>query len=77
MAPLAYLPSDSGDAVYIFCVQGRGADQPDWYGNLVAAGTAVVERGTQSYPVTVVEVTGQETATRSSRRAGASGADLR
>jgi len=60
VAPLAYLPSDSGDAVYIFASKGGAPTNPDWYGNLVAAGTAVVERGTQSYPVTVVEVTGQE-----------------
>ena len=60
VAPLAYLPSDNGDAVYIFASKGGAPTNPDWYGNLVAAGTAVVERGTQSYPVTVVEVTGQE-----------------
>mgnify|MGYP003374605877 CR=1 FL=1 len=60
VAPLAYLPSDSGDAVYIFASKGGAPTNPDWYGNLVAAGAAVVERGTQSYPVTVVEVTGQE-----------------
>lgn len=60
VAPLAYLPSDSGDAIYIFASKGGAPTNPDWYGNLVAAGAAVVERGTQSYPVTVVEVTGQE-----------------
>ncbi|MBK9726250.1 MAG: nitroreductase family deazaflavin-dependent oxidoreductase [Candidatus Lutibacillus vidarii] len=59
VAPLAYLPSDSGDAIYIFASKGGAPTNPDWYGNLVAAGAAVVERGTQSYPVTVVEVTGQ------------------
>ena len=33
---------------------------PDWYRNLTAAGDGRVERGTQTYKVTVPELTGAE-----------------
>jgi F420H(2)-dependent quinone reductase len=31
---------------------------PDWYENLIAAGDAPVERGTETYDVVVREITG-------------------
>lgn len=60
VAPLAYLPAADGDAVYIFASKGGAPTNPDWYANLMAAGTATVERGAETYPVTVTEVTGAE-----------------
>lgn len=61
VAPLAYLPDDADPAtVYIFASKGGAPTHPDWYHNLVTAGRAEVERGTQRYAVTVTEVTGAE-----------------
>ncbi len=60
VAPLACLPAADGDAVYIFASKGGAPTNPDWYANLMAAGRATVERGTETYSVTVVEVTGAE-----------------
>ncbi len=61
IAPLAYL-ADETDAgtVYIFASKGGAPTNPDWYYNLVAAGHAEVERGTERYAATVTEVTGAE-----------------
>jgi len=40
--------------------EGGAPTNPDWYYNLVAAGHAEVERGTERYAATVTEVTGAE-----------------
>jgi deazaflavin-dependent oxidoreductase (nitroreductase family) len=40
-------------------VAGAPTD-PDWYHNLTAAGSGRVERGTETYKVTVSELTGAE-----------------
>ena len=61
VSPLVYLP-DEGDPAVI-CVFGSKAGaptHPDWYHNLVAAGRCRVEVGTETYDVTVSEVTGEE-----------------
>jgi deazaflavin-dependent oxidoreductase (nitroreductase family) len=39
---------------------GLAPANPDWYYNLAAAGEASVERGTETYKVTVRELTGAE-----------------
>ncbi|MGD0705059.1 MAG: nitroreductase family deazaflavin-dependent oxidoreductase [Trebonia sp.] len=59
--PLVYLPKD-GDhgTIYIFASKAGAPVDPDWYHNLVTAGQATVEVGTETYPVTVTEVTGEE-----------------
>ena len=61
VAPVMYLPHDSApDLVYVFATKGGAPTNPDWYDNLTAAGVGSVERGTDTYDVTVREVTGAD-----------------
>lgn len=61
IAPAAYLPADgTPDTIYVFASKGGAPEHPQWYRNLVDAGTATVEVGTETYPVTVTELTGAE-----------------
>ena len=57
--PMMYLPGD-GDAIYVFASKAGAPTNPDWYHNLVDAGSAEVEVGTEQYPVDVTEETGEE-----------------
>jgi deazaflavin-dependent oxidoreductase (nitroreductase family) len=59
--PLVYLPGEGGDeSMYIFASKGGAPTNPAWYGNLIAAGKATVEVGTDTFDVTIAEVTGDE-----------------
>ncbi len=58
--PVMYLADDDPDTIYVFASKGGAPTNPDWYYNLIAAGEGTVERGTDTYPVTVHEVTGEE-----------------
>ena len=59
--PMMYLRDDEDPAViYVFASKGGAPSHPDWYHNLVAAGAAEVEVGTETYPVAVTELTGAE-----------------
>jgi deazaflavin-dependent oxidoreductase (nitroreductase family) len=59
--PMMYLRDDADtDTIYVFASKGGAPTHPDWYSNLVAAGEAEVEVGTEQYPVTVTELTGDE-----------------
>ena len=59
--PMMYLPDDDDPGtVYVFASKGGAPTHPDWYRNLTAAGAAEVEVGTETYPVTVIELTGEE-----------------
>jgi deazaflavin-dependent oxidoreductase (nitroreductase family) len=59
--PVMYLPDDDDPAtIYVFASKGGAPTNPDWYYNLTAAGVADVEIGTETYPVTVTELTGAE-----------------
>jgi deazaflavin-dependent oxidoreductase (nitroreductase family) len=59
--PVTYLPDDTdNDAIYVFATKGGAPSNPDWYYNLAAAGQGTVERGTETYPVTVRELQGDE-----------------
>jgi deazaflavin-dependent oxidoreductase (nitroreductase family) len=59
--PLVYLPGEGGDdSRYIFASKGGAPTNPDWFGNLIAAGEATVEVGTSTFVVTITEVTGAE-----------------
>jgi deazaflavin-dependent oxidoreductase (nitroreductase family) len=61
LTPTMYLPHDSDDnIIYVFATKGGAPTNPDWYYNLTAAGEGSVERGTDSYKVTVRELTGAE-----------------
>ncbi len=59
--PVMYLPDDTEpDNIYVFASRGGAPTNPDWYYNLTSAGEASVERGTETYGVTVHEVTGAQ-----------------
>ena len=59
--PMMYMPDDEdGDRIYVFASKAGAPTHPDWYHNLLAAGVAEVEVGTETYQVTVTEVVGAE-----------------
>jgi deazaflavin-dependent oxidoreductase (nitroreductase family) len=59
--PVAYLrDADDPSTVYVFASAGGRPDHPQWYRNLVAAGDAEVEIGTDRFPVMIREITGAE-----------------
>lgn len=60
ISPMMYLPHESDDVIYVFASNGGAPQHPAWYHNLVASGQATVERGTDTYPVSVRELTGTE-----------------
>src|SRR4051812_25557812 len=61
VTPLMYLPHDTDpDTIYIFATKGGAPTHPDWYDNLTTAGDGSVERGTETYRVTVRNVTGAD-----------------
>jgi deazaflavin-dependent oxidoreductase (nitroreductase family) len=64
VSPTMYL-ADQGDAddgrtIYVFGSKAGAPTHPDWYYNLISAGRARVEVGTETYDVTVSELTGEE-----------------
>lgn len=60
VTPLVYLPGDADGEIYVFASKAGAPTHPDWYRNLIAAGRTTVEVGTETYEVTVTEVTGEE-----------------
>ncbi len=61
VSPVMYLPSENdSNAMYVFATKSGAPDNPAWYDNLVGAGTATVEVGADSFPVSVSEITGAE-----------------
>src|SRR4030081_2798116 len=57
VTPTMYLPHDTEpDRIYVFATKGGVPTNPDWYYNLTAAGDGRVERGTETYTVTVSEL---------------------
>jgi deazaflavin-dependent oxidoreductase (nitroreductase family) len=61
VTPTMYLPHDTEpDIIYVFATKGGAPTNPDWYHNLTAAGDGSVERATETYKVTVRELTGAE-----------------
>ena len=59
--PVMYLPDEAdNDAIYVFATKGGAPSNPDWYYNLIAAGQGTIERGTETYAVTIREVQGDE-----------------
>jgi deazaflavin-dependent oxidoreductase (nitroreductase family) len=59
--PMMYLPHDiDDDIIYVFASKAGAPSNPDWYHNLIAAGEATIERGTDTYRVTVNELSGGE-----------------
>ena len=61
VTPVMYLADDGDDdKIYVFASKAGAPSNPDWYYNLTAAGEGTVERGTDTYPVTVGVVGGDE-----------------
>lgn len=59
--PMMYLADESDpNVIYVFASKAGAPTNPDWYSNLVAAGRGTVERGTETYFVTVRDVVGEE-----------------
>jgi deazaflavin-dependent oxidoreductase (nitroreductase family) len=59
--PMMYLRDDDDpDVIYVFASKGGAPTHPDWYHNLSAADETEVEVGTEQYPVTVTELTGDD-----------------
>jgi deazaflavin-dependent oxidoreductase (nitroreductase family) len=61
VTPVLYLPDEADpNVIYVFATRGGTPVNPDWYYNLTAEGEGTVERGTETYHVTVRDVTGDE-----------------
>ena len=61
VTPVMYLPDDSDpDVIFVFATRSGEPINPDWYENLITAGEGVIERGTETYAVTVRDVAGDE-----------------
>ncbi len=59
--PMMYLLDETEpDIIYVFASKAGAPTDPDWYRNLTASGDGSVERGTETYEVTVREVTGAD-----------------
>ena len=57
--PVMYLPDESDPkTIYVFASKGGAPTDPDWYHNLLVDDHATVEVGTETYSVTVREITG-------------------
>ena len=61
VTPTMYLAHETEpDIIYVFASKGGAPTNPDWYHNLAAVGEGTIERGTETYQVTIHEVTGAE-----------------
>ena len=61
VCPVMYLPHETDqDIIYVFATRGGTPTNPDWFYNLVVAGHGRVERGAETYEVTVRDLTGAE-----------------
>ena len=59
--PVMYLADESDPStIYVFASKAGAPTHPDWYWNMTEAGSATVEVGTETYTVSVREVTGEE-----------------
>ncbi len=59
--PVMYLSNDTEPGIiYVFASKAGAPTNPDWYYNLTAAGDGTVEVGTETYKVSVRELTGAE-----------------
>lgn len=61
VTPTMYLPDEQNpDTIYVFASKAGAPNNPAWYYNLTTAGEAQIELGTDTYTVTVGEVTGAD-----------------
>jgi deazaflavin-dependent oxidoreductase (nitroreductase family) len=60
VTPVMYLPDENdADTIYVFASMAGAPTDPQWYLNLVAAGSATVEVGTETFDVSVEEIKGE------------------
>jgi len=58
VTPMMFLPYETEpDTIYVFATTGGAPTNPDGYHNLTVAGNGSIERGTETYAVTVRELT--------------------
>ena len=61
VTPTMYLADDADTGtIYVFATKSGAPSNPDWYYNLTTTGAGTVERGTETYAVTVRELPGDE-----------------
>jgi deazaflavin-dependent oxidoreductase (nitroreductase family) len=61
VTPTMYLADDADSGtIYVFATKAGAPSNPDWYYNLTTTGAGTVERGTETYAVTVRELLGDE-----------------
>lgn len=61
VTPTMYLADDAdNDTIYVFATKSGAPSNPEWYYNLTTSGAGSVERGTETYSVTVRELQGDE-----------------
>ena len=61
VSPVMYLAdADDPATIHVFASYAGANSNPAWYYNLTAAGTATIEVGTETFDVTVEEITGAE-----------------
>ena len=61
VTPTMYLADDADSGtIYVFATKAGAPSNPDWYYNLTAISAGTVERGTETYSVTVRELQGDE-----------------
>jgi len=61
VSPMVCLPAAADERiVHVMASKGGAPQHPGWYHNIVAAAEAVLERGTETYPVRVRDLVGEE-----------------
>src|SRR4051794_28477163 len=61
VTPMMYFEAeDMPGVIYVFASAAGAPTNPDWYFNLEETEAASIEIGTESYRVTVTEITGEE-----------------
>ncbi len=61
VTPVMYLgDADAPTNIYVFASYAGAKTNPAWYYNLTAAGVGTIELGTETFDVTVKEITGEE-----------------
>jgi deazaflavin-dependent oxidoreductase (nitroreductase family) len=60
VAPLMYLAGEDPNTIYVFASAAGAPTHPAWYFNTTSAGQTTVEVGSETYPVTVEELSGDE-----------------
>ena len=61
VTPTMYLAHETDpDSIYVFATKRGEPTNPEWYRNLTTARAGTIERGTETYDVTVDELTGAD-----------------